>query len=353
MNFQWPWRKAKSDERLVFAWTTDSLAYIQGRRAENGSWQILQLGVDTRGTDSDEAWQERLGSLALNGAQVQALLRPEQYQLLQIEAPKVEPEELRHAARYQIREMVDSHLDDLTVDVLYVGDGQSKSGQLLFVVAARNDVVRQLGTLAQTMQWPLNVIDIHELAQRNLQSAIAARSGKFDQATACLVVVSERQAVITIAARGELFFSRRLDLPEGFMDMQWGDGSGVLAPAQDAYTPVGEYVPDYAASPFSTDTAASMGGELDKAQRVVVEVQRSLDLWERTWRDLPLASFHVHAADRTQALADWLSMELGQTVLAIDTTPLCEGLDAQPRATQMACLPLLGLLMRTEDGKER
>ena len=40
-----------------------------------------------------------------------AHLSQQQYQLLQIDTPPVAPEELRAAARFQIREMVNVHID--------------------------------------------------------------------------------------------------------------------------------------------------------------------------------------------------------------------------------------------------
>ena len=67
--------------------------------------------------------RQRLKGLGLKGAQATIMLRAEQYQLLQIDTPAVPPVELRAAARYQVREMLQTHVDDVTIDVIRVGDG--------------------------------------------------------------------------------------------------------------------------------------------------------------------------------------------------------------------------------------
>jgi MSHA biogenesis protein MshI len=80
---------------------------------------------------------------------------------------------LRAAARFQIREMVNVHIDDITLDVMQVGDGQQKGSSHLFVVAAKNEIVREVIALGDALNWKIPVIDIQETAQRNLQSALA------------------------------------------------------------------------------------------------------------------------------------------------------------------------------------
>lgn len=352
MSLRWPWRRRASADRLALAWSGGTLAYAQARAEPDGALRLLKLGVEQQGSDTLEAFVERVAELQLHGGHVSAMLRPEQCQLLQIDAPKVAPEELRQAARYQIREMVDTHLDDLTIDVLRVGDGENKNNPLMFVVAAKNEVVREVSSLASALAWPLGVIDIQELALRNLQSALSAQAGTAERATAALVVSSERQAVITISAGAELYFSRRLELPEGFMKMDWGSAAEHFdASAPDAYTPVVEYVPEYASNPFATDPVGGKQSDRDRAQRVVVEVQRSLDLWERTWSSLPLASVQVYAAEKSRDLATWLTQELGQSVQVMEVESLFPGFGAMEPRAHLACLPLLGLLLRPPGAK--
>ena len=335
------------------SWSSGTFAYVLALASADGVFEIKQLGVERQGQDSLEDFVRRLQSLGLKGLVANVMLRPEQYQLLQIDTPPVAPEELRAAARFQIREMVNVHIDDITLDVMEVGDGQQKGPSHLFVVAAKNEVVRDVMALGDAMNWKVPVIDIQETAQRNLQSALAKVDGRQERADATLLISDERQAVLTISANEELFFTRRLDLPAGFLTMPWGVGYEAVAQAEpDGYTPVDEYVPDYAGGGGKLGTAMSADrGDADRVQRFVVEVQRSVDLWDRTWSSMPLGGMRVYAGERSSELATWLSREMGQTVTAMELEAQFPGLQGVPMADQIYCLPLLGVLLRTETRK--
>ena len=352
---RFPWKRGASKDLLIVSWSGKTLAFVRARAKADGAFLVQQWGVERQDDDSLEAFVRRLQALGLKGAKTHVMLRADQYQLLQIEAPAVAPEELRSAARYQIRDMVNTHIDDITMDVLRVGDGQQKAANQLFVVAATNAVVREVLDLAQAMHWDVTVIDVQETAQRNLQNALAVQAAKSDRASALLMIAGDRQAVLTISAHDELFFSRRLDLPEGFMAMQWAANSEMAAPVIDAYTPVDEYVPAYSGGSAATgsDYAGAHTGlsDNDKAQRVLVEVQRSLDLWDRAWSNLPLSDVQVLAGERGAQLAQWLSREMGQSVTAMDLGARFEGLQGLDAADQAYCAPLLGVLLRTETRK--
>lgn len=350
---RWPWKRKSSQDPLIVSWCAGTLAYVRAPRNSEGLFAVQQMGVERQGADSIEDFVRRLQGLGLKGSVTHVMLRPEQYQLLQIDAPPVAPEELRAAARFQIREMVNVHIDDITLDVMQVGDGQQRGpSNHLFVVAAKNEVVRGVMTLGDAMNWTVPVIDIQETAQRNLQSALAKQDGRLERADATLLISDEQQAVLTISANDELFFTRRLDLPQGFLTMPWGaDAASAQDAAPDAFTPVSEYVPDYAGVGATASAASSNLGDADRLQRFVVEVQRSLDLWDRTWSSMPLGGLRVYAGERSVEMATWLSRELGQAVSAMDLQARFPGLQSMPVADQTYCLPLLGVLLRTETRK--
>jgi len=250
---------------------------------------------------------------------------------LQIDAPAVPPEELRSATRYQIKDMLKAHahVDDVTLDVMRVGDGQQQKGAgQLFVVAATNAVLREVLALGDAMHWNVAVIDIQETAQRNLQSALAGRDGRAGRANAALVLVDGHPTVLTISANEELFYTRRFELPEGFLAASWGHGSDAAG-----------------------DYGAGTAGDDDKAQRFLVEVRRSLDLWSGYWASMPLDEMRVYAGERSEELSTWFGVQLGQTVLPMDVSGLFPGFEGGAESDKALCLPLLGVLMRTESRK--
>lgn len=344
---RWPWQRTASGAQLIVSWSGQTLAYVQAQ-GTGRAFTLKRTGVEVQGNDSLEEFVRRLTALGLKGCAAHVMLRPEQYQMLQIEAPSVPPEELRSAARYQVKEMVDAHLDDLTMDVLRVGDGEGRAASQMFVVAANNSFVRDVMSLGEAMHWDIRVIDVQDMAQRNLQTMLEP-----SRATGALVLSGGRQALLTFSAAGELFYSRRLDLPEGFMAMTWTAASVSEPVAVDAYTPVEEYVPDYAGSSYSpnfsttgAEAAPESQADIDRAQRFLVEVQRSIDLWERTWTQWPLAGIRVFAGERSGELAEWLSRDTGQNVIPFEVASGFGGWDAVAEPDKLLCMPLLGNLLR-------
>ena len=357
---RWPWQRSLATNKWILSWSGGVLAYVHAKRLGEGSFEVLALGVEEQGADDASHFRQRLHPLGLKGADVTIVLRSDQYQLLQIDTPNVPVEELRAAARYQVRDMLQTHVDDVTIDVMRVGDGQQKGAGHSFVVAATNAVVKEALDFVSALDGRVSVIDIQETAQRNLQTALAQREGLLARASAALVLADGQQAVLTISANGELFYNRRFDVPGGFLTGRWSQGVTERAPI-DGFTPVQEYVPAYGAGDISLDLdlpraeaflaadqhAAS--SDDDQSQRLLLEVQRSLDVWDRTFSSLPLTGLRVFAGERSAELATWLTMQLGQVVAPLDVKPIFSGLNSVTMADLAACLPLLGVLLRTEE----
>ncbi len=359
---RWPWQSGSSGELLVLSWAAQTLAFVRARPRAGAQYEVTGFGVERQGAGSVAEFVRRLEAPGLRGAHARVMLHPQQYQWLQIEAPGVAPDELRSAARYQIRDMLDVHIDDVTLDVMRVGDGQHKGVSHLFVVAAQNTTLSSITELGELMRWDVQVVDVQETAQRNLQNLLAAAQGQSERANAALVLVDPKQAVLTICANEEIFYTRRIEIPQGFMSGAWGTSDATAAVLADSYMPVGEYVPDYGvgggahgadySAALASAVAATPGSaESERAQRFLVEVQRSLDLWDRSWSSMPLARVRVYAGARSAELAAWLSHELGQAVEAMDVDTHFPGFAGGSEPDRNLCWPLLGLLLRTENRK--
>jgi MSHA biogenesis protein MshI len=337
---RWPWKRQSSTDPLMVSWSGHALAYVRASLRPDGVHEVSQFGVERQGNDSAEDFVRRLQKRGLKGEDVRVMLRPEQYQMLQIDAPAVAQDEMRAAARWQIREMVDLHMDDITLDVMRVGDEKVRASGQLFVVVAANKVLAEALRLAKTLDWDVQVVDVQEAAQRNLQTAMARRDGRLERASAALVMFNERQALLTISASEELFYTRRIDTGAGFMEKPWGNSTSLPAALADPLADVPEYVPAYATTAGTAD---------DLPQRFVVELQRSLDVWDRTWSNLPLDSLRVEAGERTDEMASWLSQELGFGVKTVDVDALFPGFEGASMQDMALCRPLLGALLRTEE----
>jgi len=143
-------------------------------------------------------------------------------------------------------------------------------------------------------------------------------------ADAALVFSDERQVLLTVSANNELYYSRRLELPAGLFS------SADLSNA----TPQLSTPRDFEADPL--------------AQRFVTELQRSLDALRRTWSFIRLDGMRVYAAERSADVSTWLGQQLGLRVDSLNVNALFPGFDGIASAQQASCLPLLGVLLRTE-----
>ena len=350
---QWPWQGSAPKDSVVIAYSGDAIAWVQARNATGLPRPLARCGVVPRGDDALPDLAKRLRGLGLPSQAVVAVLQLPQCQLLQIESPAVPPEELKAAARWRIKDMVEAHLDDLTLDVMHVGDERPRAQKQSFVAAAPNSAIHDITTLCAGSGLQLSAIDIRETAQRNLQSALARAAGQHERATALLMLHGD-QCLLTISANDELFYTRRLD---------WDDSAiaSAIAPPTPASStndffshPLhaldGAEMPDIVDYSAEPDTSAS---HVD-TPRLVIELQRSFDVWERSWPELPLAAVTVEAGEHSQALATLLGQQMGIRVGALDIAPVFGGFEQAcggDAAVMRACLPLLGTLLRSETRK--
>lgn len=330
-------RRQAHGSRVVLALEASRLCWLQAERGPQGRYTVQRAGVLPRQAegsgDDAEALARRLRDLKLAGREVIAVLPPEHYQLLQIEAPAVPHDELRAAARWRIKDLVDAHIDDLTLDVLRVGDERQRSQSQLFVVAATSQRIAEITAQCTGAGLALDIIDVTDIAQRNLQTALAEAAGVQDEASAALVVHGS-QCLFTVSANGELFYSRRLPWDERGL----AGGSAAAGAAADYDIPQEEGgLIHYEEPGLHEDTPA-----------IVIEVQRSLDVWERTWPGLPVALLQVQAGAHTEALMAALRTTLGVPVRALDPAGAFDALPALDEATRAALLPLLGAALRDE-----
>jgi MSHA biogenesis protein MshI len=217
-----------------------------------------------------------------------ALLRAGEYQLLLVDAPSVPREELKSAIRWKIKDMIDYHVDDATVDVLDIPPAESTASRshMMFAVSAKNDILQEKIRQFDEARIPLSVIDIPETAQRN----IAALYESPERAVG-LVHFGEQDGLLTINYRSELYLARRLEV-----------GHAQLA-----------------------DDSSERAGALE---RVAVEVQRTLDHFDRQFRAVPVERVLV-APSPVSGIAEFLKSHLGiqaeemdlNDVLAFDGVP--------------------------------
>ena len=206
------WGSAKKNKReagwLVASLRPQELAIVHGRIGLNGKARIGAL--DARALQGDYAGAEKLSrEWHLERYRCATLLEPGDYQLLLVEAPNVPPAELKAAIRWRIKDLLDYHVDDATVDVLDIPPDPSGSARShsMYAVAARNEAVQACIERFDAAQIPLSVIDIAETAQRNI-AALYEDEGR----GVGLLYLGETSGLFTINYRRELYLARRIDI---------------------------------------------------------------------------------------------------------------------------------------------
>jgi MSHA biogenesis protein MshI len=122
----------------------------------------------------------------------------------------VPADELRTAVRWRLKDLLDFPVTDATIDVFDIpvdANAPVRPQHNLFAVAARNAVIGPRQKLFDQARVALEVIDIPEMAQRNL-SAMLEPEGR----GVALLSFGHDGGLLTVSYKGELYLSRRIDI---------------------------------------------------------------------------------------------------------------------------------------------
>lgn len=242
------------------------------------------------------------------------LLSAGEYQLLSVDKPNVPPDELKNAIRWSLKDMLDYNADDATIDVLAVPS--DKSGPVrsntLFAVTSRNQLIAQRQALFENADIALSVIDIPEMAQRNI-SALLEPEGR----AVALLSFSAESGLITITFGGELYLSRRMDMT--LMQIQQADSA--------------------------QQTAIH--------ERITLELQRSLDHFDRQYHAIPLSKLILSPMGPEGAgLQEYLAANLYTPVETLNLDAILDFSkvpELNKSASQQRYFLVLGAALRREE----
>jgi MSHA biogenesis protein MshI len=203
-------KKAKNREGwLAITLQADGIAAARMTRVPDAK-PVVKMAQFFAGQTRAEAL-ERVGrELHADNYQCTTTLGGGEYQLLAVESPNVPPEELKTAVRWRLKDMLDFHIDDATIDVLDIPvdkNATSRAGQGMFAVAARNSVIEARQKLFSDARVELAVIDIPDMAQRNI-SALLEPAGR----GLAMLSFGPDGGLLTVTFNAELYLSRRIDV---------------------------------------------------------------------------------------------------------------------------------------------
>jgi len=186
------------------------------------------------------------------------------YQFQVVEAPAVPAPELKTAVRWRLKDLIDYPPDEAVVDFMPLPQGLAAGrGAHLIAISAHRDRVAACIRTFDEAQLDLGAIDILESVQRN----VASQLSEGERAIA-LLVFGTGAGMLTVSAGGALLFARTFDLGLIQFDEAHNDPADQVA----------------------------------LCDRVALEVQRSLDHFDRQFGGLPLSSLLIAPFPQVGAL---------------------------------------------------
>lgn len=267
-----------------------SIAHI--RRQAEGRPEVLRCEFHRWEAAGSEALAELWKEVRFDQYRCTTLLNLGEYQMLQVEAPNVLKDELKAAIRWRIKDFLNYNIDDAVVDVLDIPLAKNAPARThsMYAVAVPKAVIQQRVSLFEDANIQLSVIDIPEMAQRNI-AALFESEGK----GLALLSFDNEGGLLTLTCSGELYLSRRLEVSLG----QLND--------------------------------ADEGLRKQNFDRVVLELQRSFDYFDRSHSFITLDKLMLAPLPKSIRLeayfADNLNLPVETPFVPVETLSLEQVLD--------------------------
>ena len=232
----------------------------------------------------------------------------DQYSLMQIEAPEVPPEELKSAVRWRIKDLIDYHVDDAEIEIIPLPESKRAGApKLMYVLASRTSFVKTIIDDMTAAGLDLMVIDVMELALRNMTFADVEenRAGAF-------LYLSENFNLIEICDNGSLCLSRHINMDFNRIDPLTGEG------------------------------------KMEMMDMLSLEVQRSMDYYESQFANGSATKINM-VTQVPISVTEF--MEVADSYLTAPVQPLgalekIQGIDQYDNQLVARCLPPIGAAVR-------
>lgn len=259
-----------------------------------------------------QAWTALARDLGLSGKACTLLLGSGEYQLMQVESPGVPAEETRQALGWKIKDMLAFPVEQAVIEYVAIPADQNSPNRThyLYAISSRSDLIREYMDDFDQAGAGLDVIDIPELAQRNIATLL-------EEEGRCLAMLSfnEQGGLLTYTSAGELYHARTLEI----------SGKQLALTDKEALEHVYE--------------------------RLLLELQRSLDNFERQFSYLALNKLVLAPMQGQAALEEYLRENLYVQVQSLDLSEvmnLAAVEELENPAFQARCFLALGAALRPE-----
>ena len=249
-----------------------------------------------------ELWQPALRAVLAKltaGSYLHLILAPEFYQLVQLDKPALNDVELLQALPWQVKDLVTIPAEDMITDYIDL-PGYNTQQAKINVVVARQSWLRQVVHCVSQADIQLSSIQPEEWLAHHLIPA---------SRQPCMLIIHqpEQEVLLQIVQDGQLYFSRRTRSLSKLHLLRVDDLQG------------------------------------DMVERLLLELQRSMDYFESQLKQPPVRDIRVLTQDAT--LMCKLLSDNGFT----RSEPLAVPIDAGAYAEQfLLCWPAIAALVATE-----
>ena len=308
-------KKRKIAGRMIVQFQEDGVYVAFMKRLSSGSLLVDRIAYYSHKQAASKPSLDRLAK-DLHGAHYSCsnLLSNGEYQLVSVDAPNVPADELKTAIRWRLKDMLDYHIDDATIDVLDVpGDKDAPvRNHSMYAVAARNTLIEQRQTQFEQAKISLSVIDIPEMAQRNI-SALLEPAGR----GVAVLSFDASGGLLTVTFSGELYLARRIDVTVEQLQQSEGE-------QKDGFY-----------------------------DQITLELQRSFDHFDRQYRFITLSKLVLFPLGGAgTGLQDYLASNLYVPVETLDLSTLFDFSktpDLKKLESQQRYFLVLGAALREEE----
>ncbi len=275
--------------------------------------------LPAQGREQAPALKEWLQRHRLTRSRCRLVLAPQLYRIQQLEAPQVPSEEMHSAIRWRVKEMLDYPVEQAVVDYIDIPPRRQGSQSMVYAITARESLIAQQLELVRELGLKPQSIDVAELALRNL-----ARLTPEDNRGALMLYLGSQGGMINIFANGTLFLTRRLEISAPQLAGSLGQPGGGDELQLDA-------------------------NQDPLLENLVLELQRSLDYYERSFGQQPINSLVVSPTEPAlPQLISQLNARLGVMARQLDLTALFQCPSKPSDQQQMQCLMSVGAALREE-----
>jgi MSHA biogenesis protein MshI len=324
--------------------TDDSSSrFAVARPAAAGRPQVVSYGEERTGGDA-KSLSAALKGFRLRGFRTSAtLLDAGEYQFVTVDSPDVPEQELKSAMKWRLKDIVGYPAEEAVFDLLAIPgpDGAAFRTQSMFAVVARAEALKRRVAKFDEASFPLSVIDVPETAQRNIAALYEE-----ERRGIVWLYYDDSGGLLTISFNGELYHSRRLRRKNENILAQHAvpdrrGGATKDEPLQ--ILSVGVVDAD-------ADADADGAGREEVFNRVLLELQRTIDNFERQFSFIPLTKIMVGPEPEDTGLAAFLRANLA---LPVEEPALEDVLDFAPgmlpeRRDQWRFFHLFGCALRSE-----